>query len=468
MTRLMRVVHCACWISLWTAVAGAAVIVTADGRRIEGKISRVDGGWQITQADGTRVTVASADVASMEAGSMADSPSVAADRLASLRRVSEHLTDLNDIISRYEKFVAQINDPSVQAQGKQDLALWHQRQDQGLVKLGDQWITPQAREQRRSSAEAEAMPAADLIRAYRYAEADKVLRQAVLDDPQSATAFYLQGVSLYKQEQVSMARKSFEAVLQILPNHAPTLNNLAVISWRQKSFVVAMNFYDQAMMASPMAKPILDNVAEALNAIPPENRLAPVVQQGATLFAEQDTELQKAAAQQGLYRWGSGWVTAQQLADLKAAEARVQQQLDALQAQYDALQAKVVDTDTEIEKNQREMARLEALSIGSNQNGVTIALPPPPAYYELQADNDKLKIDMKGLQQQQQDLKTKARDVQKDLPMPKFTGVQQILGVEAMPVRDGMTTPSTQPAAPQGNPDTGATPAASQPMLNNP
>jgi tetratricopeptide (TPR) repeat protein len=452
---------------LCPVLASAAVIVTQDGRRLEGKISRVEGGWQVTQADGTQVTVDSENVASMEAGTSLDSPSVAADRLGSLRRVSEHLTDIDDIISRYEKFVVQIADPMVRADAQRDLDLWRQRKDQGLVKLGTDWMTPQEREQRRQSADAEALPAADLISNYRYQEADKILRQAVLDDPQSATALYLQGVSLYKQEQVSMARKCFEAVLQIIPNHAPTLNNLAVISWRQKSFVASMNFYAQAMMASPIAKPILDNVAEALNALPPENRQAPVVRQAANLFAEQDTELQKAAAQQGLYRWGSGWVTAQQLADLKAAEARVQQQIDALQSRYDQLQAKVDDIDSEIGKNNREMARLEAVSIGTNENGVTVTLPPPPVYYELQADNQKLKTDKDGIVQQQQDLKNQAREVQKGLPTPKFTGVQQILGVEAMPVRNAPTTqPADFAASPAGS--TSQQPATSQPILNNP
>ena len=71
-----------------------------------------------------------------------------------------------------------------------------------------------------------------------------------------------------------------------------------------------------------MAKQILDNVAEVLNVVPPENSHAPVVIQAVRLFAEQDAELQKLAAQQGMYRWGATWVSAKELQELRADEAR--------------------------------------------------------------------------------------------------------------------------------------------------
>lgn len=250
----------------------------------------------------------------------------------------------------------------------------------------------------------------------------------------------------YKQDQVTEARKSFEAVVPIVPDHGPTLNNLAVIAWRERSFVVAMNYYDQAMMASPVQREILDNVAEAINVVPHENQNAPVVLKGVRLFAEQDTTLQKIAAQQGMYRWGATWVNSTQLAELKAAEAKVKQQMDALQQQVDALQQQIDALNAEAAKNQIQMDRLQAQSIIVDRNGNQIQLPLPDDYYQLKNDNASLTSQKQTLVDQQNKLHDRAKDIKAQIPVPKFTGVQQIIGVDGVPVRDVGSGAATAPS----------------------
>jgi tetratricopeptide (TPR) repeat protein len=425
-----------------SAATHADVINLTDGTKVEGKIQRTSDGWAVTQKDGTITTVPADKVASIEASRGAENVSVAADRLASLRRVAEHLSDLQDIVGRYQKFIDQAGDQTVVAEANKDLRMWQDRLDQGLVKLGDKWITADERQRRRELAQSEALPAKDLILNYHYKDAEKILQQALEDDPECAAALYLQGVALYKQDQVAQARKFFDAVNQVVHSHAPTLNNLAVIAWRQKSFVVAMSFYGQAMMATPQAKEILDNVAEALNAIPDDNKKAPVVIQAVSLFADQDAQLQQAAAQQGLYRWGATWVTAKQLQDLKAAEAKVKQQLDNIQQQFDALQQKIGEIDSEMSANQGEMDRHQARSMYTDQNGNSIQMPLPDIYYQLRRDNEKLANDKRVIQQGQIALKNREKQVQQEIPVPKFTGLQQIIGVDGVPLRD---LPGTMP-----------------------
>ena len=443
----MRVWTVLCVVLLAATLSRGDIVMMLDGTKLEGKIQKTGDGWTVTKADGTTVTVDADQVATIEASRSADPVSVGEDRLASLRRVSEHLTDLQDIISRYQRFVADLGDQKVLAEAQKDLKIWQDRQSQGMVKLGDQWVSADERERRRSLAQSEALPAKDLIASYKYKDADKILQQAVLDDPECATAWYLQGVALYKQEQVQGAKKAFETVNQIVPQHAPTLNNLAVIAWRQRSFVIAMNYYDQAMVAAPLAKEVLDNVAEALNVVPSENSQAPVVLQGVKLFAEQDTELQKVAAQQGMFRWGATWVDGKQLQELKADEARVKQKLDAIQAQFDAIQQKVAGLNSESDQNLREMNRLQAQSTYMDRYGNTVQMPLPDTYYQLKNDNDNLAQQKQPLLAQQQDLKNKAKDVQAEIPVPKFTGIQQIIGVDGTPLR-GMedSGPATMPS----------------------
>jgi predicted nuclease with TOPRIM domain len=161
-----------------------------------------------------------------------------------------------------------------------------------------------------------------------------------------------------------------------------------------------------------------------------------VVLQGVALFAEQDAQLQQAAAKQGLYRWGATWVTAAELQDLKAAEAKVKQKLDDLQQQFDALQQKIGQIDSEINANQREMDRLEAQFTSQDQNGNILRMPLPDVYYKMRRDNEKLADDKRVAQQQQGALRSRAATVQQEIPVPKFTGMQQIIGVDGMPLRD--------------------------------
>jgi tetratricopeptide (TPR) repeat protein len=433
------------------AWACAEIVSLTDGTQIEGKIQKTADGWNVTKADGTVVSVSADKVASIGLGNPTAPVSVAQDRLDSLRRVADHSTDVADIISRYQKFIAQSGDLAVTAEAENDLALWQARQDKGMVKLGDQWITKDELERRRSNAEVEALPARDMIAGYRYKDAAKLLEQAIRDDPQSAPALYLQGVLLYKQDQVAQARKSFEAVNVLIPDHAPTLNNLAVIAWRQNSFVVAMSYYDKAMMSAPSVKEILDNVAEAINVIPKQNQAAPVVLQGLKLFAEQDAVLQKLAATQGMFRWGATWVNEKKLQELKAAEARVKQQMDALQQQLDAIQQKINQIDNEIAQNQTAMDRLAAQSVFVTRDGATVQMPLPDQYYALKRDNDALAAQKPPLLQQQNDLRNKARDVQAQIPVPKFTGVQQIIGPEGMPIHDPNGGEATTAPSPAGN-----------------
>jgi tetratricopeptide (TPR) repeat protein len=425
--------------------ARADVINLVDGSKVEGKIQKTSDGWTVTQKDGSVVTVPADKVASIEA-TRSDNLSAEKDRLQSLRRVAQNLSDLQDIITRYQQFIAQTTDQAVAADAGKDLQLWQQRLEDGLVKLGDQWITADERQRRRTLAQSEVLPAKDLIASYRYKEAEPILRQALQDDPQCAAALYLQGVMLYRQDQVAQAKQAFDAVNAVVNNHAPTLNNLAVIAWRQKSFVVAMNFYDQAMMSAPPAKEILDNVAEALNALPDANKRAPVVLHAVQLFAEQDTQLQQAAAQHGMYRWGATWVTAAQLQELKADEARVKRKLDDLQRQNDAIQWKINQIDAEINANQREMDRLQAEGTHVDANGNTITVYPD-AYFQLKRDNQRLESTKQPLRQQQDDLKKRADAARQELPVPKFTGLQQIIGADGVPLRDlPATIPSTNPS----------------------
>jgi tetratricopeptide (TPR) repeat protein len=442
---------------LLVAIAAHADIVHLDdGSQVEGKLTKTPEGWLVAQSNGEVITVNAEHVTSIEAN-RAPNPNAAGDRLASIRRTVEQLSDLHQIIDRYDKFLEQNTDSSVAEDARQDLAVWRQRLDQGLVRVGAQWVTSAQRDHLREVAQVPAIASRDLIRANKLKEAQASITAALADDPQSAFALYLQGVIYCRQEQFTLAKKAFEAANESQPNDAPTLNNLGVISWRQKSYVAALNYFDQAMLAKPLQKQILDNIVEALHAVPAESRQAPVTLRTAKDFQEQDAQLQQLAARDGQLRWGSGWVTTKQMEDLKSQEAQIKTSIDQLSHDFDLMQQKEGEIDAEIDANTREMHRVQAsLTYIDPVGGGPVQLPLPKTYYDLQADNVRLAASRHPLEVQQENLRAQAKRLQSQIPAPPFTGVQQLYGVEAakLPFEDtgdsSAPGPTTRAAAPLG------------------
>src|SRR5687767_4652655 len=88
--------------AVFSAASGASadVIRLIDGTTYEVDIRRGSDGWVVVQADGKVINVPAAKVAGLEAKPKITSGS-AEDRLASLRRATDAMPDLKQIVDRY-------------------------------------------------------------------------------------------------------------------------------------------------------------------------------------------------------------------------------------------------------------------------------------------------------------------------------------------------------------------------------
>src|SRR5437867_11069427 len=85
----------------------ADVIYLKDGTKLEGDVKRRDDGW-VVFSKGKITPVLPEQVQSIELTPPSDAgPKEAAERLASLRRSVEGVTDIREIISRYQRFIEQ-------------------------------------------------------------------------------------------------------------------------------------------------------------------------------------------------------------------------------------------------------------------------------------------------------------------------------------------------------------------------
>jgi hypothetical protein len=236
------------------------------------------------------------------------------------------------------------------------------------------------------------------------------------------------------------------------------LNNLGIVLARQNQVSASLGMFDAAMLASPHNRVVLDNVAEMLNALPDEQRANPAAQKVARHFTEQDVDLQKQLDPQGWHRWGSTWVTTEQLESLKVAERAVKDRLDQLSTNFDAVKGEIANIDRNIDDNDRTMRRLEASSYGRDINGNIYQSTLPATYYQLQDDSTKLRRQRDDQYAKLNQLRSQARQVNQDLPIPKYTGIQHMfdadsaptiapVGSVVAPASQAVAVPATQPAS---------------------
>lgn len=435
-----------------TSVGLADIVILNDGTRIEGDVKKTDKGWTIVTTDGKTIEVAAEKVKSIQLGKdpSKGTPERAASDLLSLRRSVENLTDQKAVIDRFKRFIEQNKDTPAAAEAQKDLAVWQDRADRGLVKLGNKWISPDERSQYADKALALAEQARGYVGNGRLHDAEPILTEALENDPQCAPALYLRGVLQFQQNQLPAARKSFEAVNTLIKDHAPTLNNLAVILSRQNAVMPSLNQYEQAITAAPINKYILDNVAEALATVPDDQRKNRVAQLLFRKFTEQDTRLQEALAAQGLYRWGSTWVDRAEMDRLKEQEKQVNEKIAKVKAEGEANEKRVKEIDAQVESIDRSLRDIEVRSIYRDPDGRLVRMPYPAIYYDLQNDRSKLQGERSGLMAKLNGVRAQMQQLQNELPKPKFTGVQKLVGAEGTPVMVMAPPPGTEPATPGG------------------
>jgi tetratricopeptide (TPR) repeat protein len=440
------------------AAVHADIIHLKDGRRIEGAIKRTPEGWTITAGDGTVLTVSAKDVTKVELsgdGSAAVNAS-AADKLASLRRAVEPMASIDEIIARYERFITANAGTPAADDAKREITLWQKRKAEGYVKLGSRWVLPAERGKMLAEINRLVDQAVAFVKANQTRDAEPIIAQLLEIDPKNISALYLQGLMLYAQDQIVPARKAFESVNAQIADHAPTLNNLGAIAYRQNQFGAALNFYDQAMAAAPLDRVIIDNVAEAMNALKDDQRRVPIVGRVAKHYAEQEDALAAQLARQNLFRWGATWVDRKQFDQLQAEEKRIEERVRQLEQSRTERERDVAIIEDRMIATDRSLRRMEADRYAYSMDGQLIVLPLPPSYYEMQRDLEVLRGERVRAIAAVEQVKKEIEQARQDLPVPRYTGVQKLIGADGTPIEDDgvprqnvpATTPSTQPAPP--------------------
>ena len=415
------------------------VIHLTDGRTLVGKIKRANAEqFVVTTADHRTLFLPFGDVKSIDVPARpANDPIATGRRLEALRRAVDQVDDPSRAVQQYRDYIAVNVNVAARSAAQLDMAIWQDRADRHLVRLGNRWIHPAARAQALADALADAAEARQLLKQGQFADADPVIATALSIDPQNVSALYLQGLLRLRQDQLPAARAAFETVAAILPDHGPTRVNLAIVAWQQGRYADALARYDEAMILAPANPAVLANVAAALAAdLPPTVARNPVFARVTQRYQAQQQQLANRMTKMGLHPFGAAWLTDAELADVRKGQQQDQATLDALAADFEKVQDKIRATDLAIADTEITMHRSAVTSRPlpgpwlASYDGPRLS----PVYYDLDNDADQLRARRAEAVAQLEDLRRRAATIRQ-----RLTGAtdvrQRPVGPEGTPVR---------------------------------
>jgi len=434
------------WILLTlTAVACGDVLTLDDGTKVEGKAKKVGDQWIVTDAAGHETTVDPGRIVSFHLTGSAPDPAATVDRLAALRSSVENLADLQAIIDRYTQFIKQSAGSPQAAQAQDDLIVWQTRLSDNDKKAGNRWLSPMEWDVLAADEARDAQSIIDMIKRGDVDQASVAIKQALADDSDNPSALYLRGYLGYKNDLFVPAHADFEHVLKVIGDHAPTLNNLAVTQWRQHNYGAALSLYLKAMAAKPVDQAILDNVVEALQALPANMQGGNLAKKVQALFDDQDKQLQGLQQARGLYRWGSDWYPAAKVAQLTAEKQDHEQAMAALQTQVRQTTESLASTDAEMQNASHTIVAPPMVNIHRQ-----IVDQPDPSLIRQQDTN---LAQMDAIERTKlNNLRQQIRHLENKISSTEYTGVQRLIGPEGTPTRLPPSAGAIAPNAPTTQP----------------
>jgi tetratricopeptide (TPR) repeat protein len=411
------------------------LIELKDGTTIEGTLRVVDDGWEITTLDGGKRTVAKTDVKSVRIdGHGQVSEDSARERLASLRRSVDAEKTIERVIERFEQFVKLNAGTSAATDAQSDLDAWRARLESGYVRHGREWVTHEEQLDRTRATVKAIESVQAMVASGQVNDAERLINEQLKAYPDQLSFLYLDGALKLDAGQFGPAKRRFESVLQAAPEHAPTLNNLALIAAEQKRPQQGVSLMERALRAAPNTRELIDNAAELLNLMANEKSRGSPIAQLERRFAQQEELMQKRMALEGLYRWGSDWVDASTLQTLKAEQVRIDGDLRAIESDRHAVLRMLDDAEQRLRINENLQKRIEADSVYRDAEGRLIRRPFPDAYWDTKRDIDLIRQQIDRDRAELTRLDDKAAQIRASQPRPPFNGRLKPIGVVGVPV----------------------------------
>lgn len=155
--------------------------------------------------------------------------------------------------------------PEQRSKAKAGLEAWKKKAEQGLVRVGEKWMTKKEASELRKRADAKVEHAMELLRLGNGELSRKTLEDASRLDPDSIQADFLMGI-VYGliDDNDKKSQYHFERCLQRDPGNVSVLNNLAISLLFQKKYAPAVQCWKTAAAAAPKMSVLSQNVGSLI------------------------------------------------------------------------------------------------------------------------------------------------------------------------------------------------------------
>jgi S1-C subfamily serine protease len=152
------------------------------------------------------------------------------------------------------------------------LEYWEQATKDELVHVGKKWIKKDEADQLKAEADKLVAEAVELLNVKSYSQADAKLEKAAKIYPDHLESLFLLGVGAFLNDDLKGAEKRFAQCLSRAPNHAPLLNNVAVVEVLNKRFDRAVNHWEKAASIDPDNATLVQNLGRFLSDADPAKK----------------------------------------------------------------------------------------------------------------------------------------------------------------------------------------------------
>ena len=454
------------------------LIQLKDGKTISGSVKRNGDVMVITADDGTVQTVKPDDVVRVTLTSTV-TPAQAAEsewtRVASQVRKAESLAE---VITLHEKFLEKNGGTPTAAEVRKSLDEYKKLQLQDGVRFRSRWMPRAQAEVMLRLDEENARPAVGNYKAGRMKEAIDSANAAIKQDDENVTALAIGGLAAYRMNNLGLSRQFFARLGDVDASSVLGLNNAAVVCFQQKREAESLLFYARALSASADNRLLLDNIMEAMNSYTGAKDSG-AYKNLARQLDQAEVRLEASMAKKNQFRFGSTWVTQEQLDRLTAQRKAILDAMTELDSHYKAAQVAV----STMEKDIRQAAAdydstlgdvnylsLLILSAQQRNEDATYLLNQRDVQLfnlerirrrktALEDQHAKLTASFKAYQVEAERLKTQLAGA----AMQQFTGIQRIMELgedENPPAPTAVTLPPKTGGGP-GSPDVKMNPSIS-------
>jgi tetratricopeptide (TPR) repeat protein len=321
-----------------------------------------------------------------------------------------------EAIALWEKYLATYGNGPLAETMREEIAAWRKAETDGLVFWGGKMVRPEEREQAQRRAVEFIDAGLSLIAQSKFAEARRPLDQADRLWNDHPTVDFFTAEVLRNTRQPRDAALRLTSVLRELPDHVPTLNNLACLCAQLGDYRPAVVYLARALRKAPDNDVLVNNAWEVLHMIE-RVKQGDVLQPDLLKIAKEDmatindacSAQQARRAPEDQFRWGSTWITRTQMETYLAARKAVEERLARMKQEMERLNAQLADVDRRL--NEAYSIR-DANNKAGSGSGVVL----------MNRKIRDLQMERTPIVDAQTRLQNEARDAVQSRPEPEWSG----------------------------------------------